>query len=93
MGVDCRYLSIGKTLILFRVDIKYVSLHPQWRIQDFPLGGGADPFGGVTNLRHVHFSAKTYVKMKEMDPVGGGGGGERTGSAPLDPPMIPYQIL
>ena len=37
----------------------------QWRIQDFQLGG--------TDLRHIHFSAKTYVKMKEMDPVGGGG--------------------
>ena len=37
----------------------------QLRIQDFPLGGGG------ANLRHIHFLAKTYVKMKEMDPVGG----------------------
>ena len=47
----------------------------QWRIQDFPLGGGgggADLLGGA-NLRHVHFLAKMYVKMKEIDPVGGGG--------------------
>ena len=47
----------------------------QWQIQDFPLGGSA-------NLRHVHFSVKTYVKMKEMDPVGG-----VPAVPPLDPPM------
>ena len=46
----------------------------QWRIQDFPLGG-RQPIEGGTDLRCVHFSAKTYAKMKEMDPVGGGGGG------------------
>ena len=39
----------------------------------FPVaGGGAD-------LQHGCFSAKTYVKMKELDPVGGGG-------APAAPP-------
>ena len=54
----------------------------QWRIQDLPLGGGADPLGGA-NLRHIHFSAKMYAKTKEMDPVGGGGAVD----APLDPPM------
>ena len=32
----------------------------------FPVGGGAD-------LRRGHFSAKTYAKTKELDPVGGGG--------------------
>ena len=32
----------------------------------FPVGGG-----GGADLRHVHFLAKTYAKMKEMDPVGG----------------------
>ena len=50
----------------------------------FPVGGAPTRWGG-TNLRHVHFSAKTFAKMKEIDPVGGGGG--RRG-APLDPPMI-----
>ena len=40
--------------------------------------GGADLLGG-TNLRHIHFSVKTYVKTKEIDPVGGGG---RAGGAP-----------
>ena len=46
----------------------------QWQIQDFPLGG-AEPLG-VANLRRGHFSAKTYAKTKELDPVGG-----RPGSA------------
>ena len=33
-------------------------------------GGGADPLGG-RQLRCVHFLAKMYAKMKEIDPVGG----------------------
>ena len=36
----------------------------------FPVGGAPTRWGG-TNLRRVHFSVKTYVKMKEIDPVGG----------------------
>ena len=39
----------------------------------FPVGGGTDPLGGGANLWRIHFSVKTYVKMKEIDPVGGGG--------------------
>ena len=39
----------------------------------FPVGGG----GGGANLRRIHFSAKTYAKMKEIDPVGGGEGARR----------------
>ena len=46
--------------------------------QGFPVGG-ADPLGGA-DLRCVHFLAKTYAKMKEMDPVGGRG--ERAQAAP-----------
>ena len=44
----------------------------------FPVGGGAGPLGGGTDLQHVHFSAKTYAKTKEIDPVGGA----RAGGAP-----------
>ena len=47
----------------------------QWQIQDFQLGGGV-PIrwwgGGGADLQCVHFLAKMYAKMKEMDPVGGG---------------------
>ena len=43
----------------------------------FPVGGAPTRWGG-TNLRHIHFSAKTYAKMKEIDPVGGA----RAGGAP-----------
>ena len=42
--------------------------------------GGAPTCWGGTDLRCVHFLAKTYVKTKEIDPVGGGGG------APAAPP-------
>ena len=48
-----------------------LSMH-QWRIQDFPLGGGG------ANLRRIHFSMKMYAKTKEIDPVGGA----RAGGAP-----------
>ena len=33
--------------------------------------GERRPVGGGTNLRRVHFLAKTYAKTKEIDPVGG----------------------
>ena len=46
----------------------------------FPVGGGADPLGGA-DLQCIHFSAKMYVKTKEMDPVGGG-------RVPAVPPWI-----
>ena len=42
---------------------------------------GAPTCWGGTNLRCIHFSAKMYVKMKELDPVGSASG------APLDLPM------
>ena len=43
-----------------------------WAVADpgFPVGGGADLLGGA-NLQCIHFSAKMYAKMKEIDPVGG----------------------
>ena len=51
----------------------------------FPLGGALTRWGGA-NLRCIHFLAKMYVKMKEIDPVWGGGG--CTSGTPLDPPMV-----
>ena len=56
----------------------------------FPVGGGADPLGGA-NLRRIHFLVKTYVKIKEIDPVGGGGA--RAAAPPLDPPMLMDNIF
>ena len=51
----------------------------------FPIGGVPSCWGG-TNLRHGCFLAKTYAKMKELDPVGGA----HASSAPLDLPMHCY---
>ena len=51
----------------------------------FPLGGVPTHWGDA-NLRRVHFSAKTYAKTKEIDPVRGGGGRAPV-APPLDPPM------
>ena len=42
-----------------------------------------------TNLQPMHFSVKTFVKMKELDPVGVG----VSPAAPLDPPMKSISIL
>ena len=44
--------------------------------------GGRTPLGGGADVRHGRFSAKMYVKTKELGPVGG-----RAGSATLDLPM------
>ena len=52
----------------------------QWRIQDFPLGGAPTHWGGA-DLQYVHFSAKTYAKTKEIDPVGGRAPAAPPGSA------------
>ena len=49
----------------------------------FPVGGAPSRWRGA-DLRRGCFSAKTYVKTKELDPVGGGG---HAPVAPLDPPM------
>ena len=57
----------------------------------FPVGGAPTHRRGA-NLLRVHFLAKTYVKMKEIDPVGGGGGAH-TAVPPLDPPMIMLEFL
>ena len=48
-------------------------------------GGGVLTHWRGANLRHVHFSAKTYAKTKEIDPVGGGG--HVPAAPPLDPPI------
>ena len=68
------------------MQLKRFHCYNQWRIQDFPWGGG-----GV-HLRHGHFSVKMYVKTKELGPIGGA----CAGHAPLDPPMImgmPIEII
>ena len=47
----------------------------------FSVGGAPTRWGGA-DLRCVHFLAKTYVKTKEIDPVGGAhAGGAPPGSA------------
>ena len=57
----------------------------------FPVGGGggAEPLGG-TNLQCGHFLVKMYAKIKEFDPVAGGGGRRRH---PLDQPMYSYNYI
>ena len=52
----------------------------QWRIQDFPQGGGPTPKSAII----FQFFAKNCMKMKEFGPPGGG---TRPWRPPLDPPM------
>ena len=44
----------------------------QWRIQNFSLGMGHNPVRTGANVWRGHLWAKTYVKMKELGPIGGG---------------------
>ena len=53
--------------------------HCQWRIQDFPEGGGGRQ-SGYANLSF----RKNCMKMKEFGPGG-------TSLVPPDPPMIAYE--
>ena len=53
----------------------------------YTSGGSRISRWGGANLRHVHFLVKTYVKTKEMDPVGGACAG---GAPDLDPPMYTF---
>ena len=72
--------------ILFRLEMKLESCLLRFRnisticYHDYRGGsrishwGAPTLVGGGTNLRHRRFSVKTYVKMKEFGPVGGGDG-------------------
>ena len=46
----------------------------QWWIQDLPLGGRRPVRGGI-DLQRGHFSVKMYVKINELGPIKGWGGG------------------
>ena len=67
---------------------RYRDIYQQTSLQ-YTLGSGgsrishwgAPSHGGGTDLRHIHFLAKTYVKTKELDPVGGGRRRRPPGSA------------
>ena len=52
------------------VAIRTLVSHPI--MNQIPVADPGFPVGGDANLQRVHFSAKTYAKTKEMDPVGGG---------------------
>ena len=77
--------SISESILFSEFLQKYCLVYYQLRVQDFSLGGGGAPsrWRGA-DLRRRCFSVKTYVKTKELDPVGG----RVPGTPPLDPPMI-----
>ena len=57
----------------------------QWRIQDFPEGGGPTPKSVIIFI----FFAENCMKMKEFGPQGGA----RVPGAPLDPTMQWFQTV
>ena len=58
----------------------------QWRIQDFPQGGGA-PTPKIAIIFHIF--AENCMKMKEFGPPGGGA---RPWRPPWNPPMVLYPL-
>ena len=71
-------LSLIELVVHLLISHQTISIHS---------GGSRISRWGGANLRRVHFSAKTYAKMKEIDPVGGA-----HWWCPLDPPMIQSTI-
>ena len=69
---------------MYNIGVKYVStISGRSRISHW--GGGVLTHWGGTNLQRIHFLVKMYAKMKEIDPVGGGG--HMPAVPPLDLPM------
>ena len=56
-------------------------------------GGSRISYGGGMDLRHRRFSAKMYVKTKELGPVGGGGGRAPGTPPPPDSPMYIVSLV
>ena len=48
-------------------------LDSQWRIQDFPRGGGRQPPGGAPGYDFIKFSQKLHEIEKKLVARGGGG--------------------
>ena len=44
----------------------------QWRIQDFPWGGGRAPVRRGSGPPMRALFGENYAKMKELGPIGGG---------------------
>ena len=87
--MDTRYSNISiHTLLKYLINVFDVFCQDKSITMECSGGSrisrweGAPTDWGGTNLQRVHFSAKTYAKTKEIDPVGGGGG------APAAPPWI-----
>ena len=57
----------------------------QWRIQDFPRGGGANSRGGAPTYDFVNFRQKLHENEEIL--AAGGGGGRVPCAPPLDPPL------
>ena len=86
MKVNSQPTRISKLLLLLLFDkLKSYTVRLQWRIQDFPQGGGAPT---PKNAIIFQFFAENCMKMKEFEPPGGA----RPWRPPLDPPMV-YRLL
>ena len=58
----------------------YFRINPQWRIQDFPRGGGA-------NSQNCYYFSHFCRKLHENERIWTPRGGARPWRPPLDPPM------
>ena len=53
---------------MMRCKLKIHVLIDQWRIQDFPMGGGMDLIGGAWTPEAATFQKFCIAKRKNLDP-------------------------
>ena len=71
---------LPSTIIMLQISCLSANIYSQWRIQDFPQGGGA-------NSQNCYYFSHFCRKLHENERIWTPRGGARPWRPPLDPPM------